>query len=55
MIERVKEYHRKLDLSQHKGKGKVDLLVCCICFDIFSQQETLRTHFIKVSCRFARK
>lgn len=48
MIEHVKEYHSKLDLSQHKGKGKVDLYVCCICFEIFSKQELLRLHFIKV-------
>lgn len=48
MIERVKEYHNKLDLSQHTGKGKVNLFVCNICFGIFSEQESLRNHFIKV-------
>lgn len=48
MIEHVKEYHSKLDLSQHKGKGKVDLYVCCICFEIFPKQESLRLHFMKV-------
>lgn len=49
MIERVHEYHNKLDLIQHKGKGKVDLFVCSICFEIFAQPELLRNHFIKVS------
>lgn len=49
MIERVKEYHSKLDISQHSGKGKVNLFVCCICFNIFSEQNLLRDHFIKVS------
>lgn len=48
MIERVKEYHNKLDLSQHKGKGKVDMYVCCICFEICSKEEQLRLHFIQV-------
>lgn len=52
MIEHVKEYHSKLDLSQHKGKGKVDLFVCCFCFKIFSEQDLLRTHFMKVSIIF---
>lgn len=51
MIEHVKEYHSKLDLSQHKGKGKVDLFVCCICFKIFSEPDLLRTHFMKVGAK----
>lgn len=48
MIERVKDYHSKLDVAKHKGKGKVDLFVCSICFGIFPEQEALRNHFIKV-------
>lgn len=48
MIERVKEYHSKLDVSKHKGKGKVDFYVCSICFVIFPEQDTLRNHFIQV-------
>lgn len=52
MIEHVKEYHHKLDLSQYKGKGKVDLFVCSICFEIFSVQEHLRLHFMKVHYLF---
>lgn len=51
MIERVKEYHSKLDLPQLNVKGKVDFFVCCLCFEIFSKQEQLRLHFIKV-CQF---
>lgn len=49
MIEQVKKYHSTLDISQYKGKGKVDLFVCCICFNIFSQQDLLRAHFLKVN------
>lgn len=49
MIERVKEYHSKLDVSQHSGKGKVNLFCCCICFAIFSEQNLLQSHFIEVS------
>ncbi|XP_031634482.1 zinc finger protein 91 isoform X3 [Contarinia nasturtii] len=48
MIECVKEYHSKLDVSQYKGKGKVDFYVCCICFEIFPKVEKLRLHFIKL-------
>lgn len=49
MIERVQEYHSKLNVSEYKGKGKVDLFVCCICFNIFMQHESLRSHYMKVS------
>lgn len=55
MIERVKEYHGKLDLSQYKGEGKVDLFVCCICFEVFPKQELLRNHFITVSSNYLTK
>lgn len=51
MIDRVKEYHSKLDLPQLNVKGKVDFFVCCLCFEIFSKKEQLRLHFIKV-CQF---
>lgn len=53
MIARVQEYHSKLNVSEYKGKGKVDLFVCCICFNIFMQHEMLRSHYMKVSPRFA--
>lgn len=48
MIERVKDFHNKLDLTKHAGKGKVDMFVCSICFNIFEEQDLLRNHFIKV-------
>lgn len=52
MIEHVKKYHSTLDISQYKGKGKVNLFVCCICFNIFPEQDLLRAHFLKVNCHF---
>lgn len=48
MIERIKEYHSKLDMGNHEGKGKLDLYVCSICFDIHTHQDLLRDHYIKV-------
>lgn len=48
MIERVKEYHSKLDLLEHKDRKRVDLFVCYICFDVFLQHELLRSHYITV-------
>lgn len=55
MIERVQEYHSKLDVSEYKGQGKVDLFVCCICFNIFLQHEMLRSHYMKVSLNYLLK
>lgn len=49
MIERVKAYHSKLNVAEYKSESKVDLYVCYICFNIFMQQEVLRSHYIQVS------
>lgn len=48
MIERIKDFHSKLDVSNYRGQEKVHLLVCSICFGVYTEPDVLREHFIKV-------
>lgn len=49
MIERIKDFHSKLNVSNYRGQEKVHLLVCSICFGVYTEPDVLREHFIKVS------
>lgn len=49
MIERIKDFHSKLNVSSYRGQEKVHLLVCSICFEVYTEPSVLRDHFMKVN------
>lgn len=48
MIERIKDFHSKLDITKYGDQEKIHMLVCSICFAVYTEPDVLKEHFIKV-------
>lgn len=49
MIERIKDFHSKLDITRYGDQEKIHMLVCSICFAVYTEPDVLKEHFIKVN------